>query len=147
MHEVKRPPLPEEIRDLIIRLGAENSRWGFRRVHGELPRLGHKVGPATVRRVLRATGLGPAPRRQSARAEWAAFIKAQASGLLAANLFHADTVTLRRLYALFVMEVRTRTVHILTDCGLPVGSEFRDARPTGRGVRASRTSAGCRRLL
>ncbi|MCQ8193907.1 helix-turn-helix domain-containing protein [Streptomyces rugosispiralis] len=58
-----RPPLPEEIRDLIIRLRAENPRWGFRRVHGELRRLGLKVSPATVRRVLRATGLGPAPRR------------------------------------------------------------------------------------
>ncbi|WP_244321364.1 helix-turn-helix domain-containing protein [Streptomyces melanosporofaciens] len=67
-----RPPLPEEIRDLIIRLGAENSRWGFRRVHGELRRLGYKVSPATVRRVLRAAGLGPAPPRQPARGEWAA---------------------------------------------------------------------------
>ncbi|KAK1185813.1 helix-turn-helix domain-containing protein [Streptomyces sp. NBS 14/10] len=35
-----RPPLPEEVRDLIARLDAENSRWGFRRVHGELRRLG-----------------------------------------------------------------------------------------------------------
>ncbi|MGY0063932.1 IS3 family transposase [Streptomyces sp. LZ34] len=108
-----RPPLPEEIRDLIIRLGAENSRWGFRRVHSELRRLGHKVSPATVRRVLRAAGLGPAPRRQPARGEWAAFLKAQANGLLATDLFHVDTVALQRLYALFVMEVRTRTVHIL----------------------------------
>jgi hypothetical protein len=108
-----RPPLPEEIRDLIIRLGAENPRWGFRRVHGELRRLGLKVSPATVRRVLRATGLGPAPRRQPARGEWAAFLKAQANGLLATDLFHLDTISLQRLYALFVIEVRTRTVHIL----------------------------------
>ncbi|MEU1628438.1 IS3 family transposase [Streptomyces sp. NPDC020096] len=108
-----RPPLPEELRDLLIRLGAENPRWGFRRVHGELRRLGHKVSPATVRRVLRAAGLVPAPRRQPARGEWAAFLKAQASGLLATDLFHVDTIGLQRLYALFVMEVRTRTVHVL----------------------------------
>lgn len=44
-----RPPLPEEVRDLILRLAAENSRWGIRRVHGELRRLGHKVSAATVR--------------------------------------------------------------------------------------------------
>ncbi|CAG6394705.1 hypothetical protein SCOCK_290041 [Actinacidiphila cocklensis] len=70
-----RPPPPEEIRDLIVRLGTENPRWGFRRVHGELRRLGHKASPAAVRRVPRAAGLGPAPRRHPARHAWTAFLK------------------------------------------------------------------------
>ncbi|MFL4910550.1 helix-turn-helix domain-containing protein [Streptomyces sp. MMS24-I2-30] len=60
-----RPPIPDELHILIIRLGAENPRWGFRRVHGELRRLGHKISPP-VRRVLRQAGHGPAPRRQPA---------------------------------------------------------------------------------
>ncbi|WP_055494932.1 IS3 family transposase [Streptomyces sp. TP-A0356] len=107
-----RPPIPDELCDLILRLGTESPRWGFRRVHGELRPLGHKASPATVRRTLRTAGLGPAPRRQSARDEWTAFLKAQTHGLLTTDHFHLDTVGLQRLYALFVMEARTRTVHI-----------------------------------
>jgi putative transposase len=64
-----RPPIPEELRDLIIRFGSENPRWGGKRVHGELHRLGRRVGISTVRRVLREAGLGPAPRRAPARRE------------------------------------------------------------------------------
>ncbi|MGW1811176.1 IS3 family transposase [Streptomyces sp. NPDC002078] len=92
-----RPLLPDELRDLIIRLGAENPRWGFRRVHGELHRLGHKASAATVRRVLHAAGISPAPRRHPERREWTAFLKTQISGLPATDFFHVDTIALHRL--------------------------------------------------
>lgn len=62
-----RPPIPEKLRDLIIRFGSENPRWGGKRVHGELHRLGHRVGISTVRPALRDAGLGPVVR--SARQE------------------------------------------------------------------------------
>ena len=47
-----RPPVPVEIRELVARLAKENPRWGYRRIHGELTRLGHRLGPfsASVRR-------------------------------------------------------------------------------------------------
>ena len=64
-HRTGRPPVSTEIAMLIEQLATENSSWGYKRIQGELLKLGHRVGASTIRRVLRALKLPPAPKRRT----------------------------------------------------------------------------------
>jgi putative transposase len=100
--EPGRPPTRPVIRALVLRLAAENPTWGYRRITGELAGLGRKVGAATVWRILHQAGIDPVPRRSGP--SWGQFLQAQAEGILACDFFHADTITLARLYCFAVVE-------------------------------------------
>jgi putative transposase len=90
-----RPAVAAELRRLVLRLARENSTWGYRRVHGELCRLGYTIGASTVWTILQRAGVDPAPTRSALT--WRQFLRAQAKGVLAVDFFTVDTVWLRRL--------------------------------------------------
>jgi hypothetical protein len=79
-------------------------------VQGELVKLGHPIAASTVWQILHDAGIGPAPRRTGPT--WKQFLTVQARGILAADFVHVDTVFLRRMYALIVIEHGTRRVHL-----------------------------------
>jgi putative transposase len=116
-----RPPVSAEITALIGRLAAENRSWGYMRIQGELLKLGHRVSASTIRRVLKALKVPPAPKRHT-DTRWRQFLHTQASTMLAVDFFHVDcALTLERLYCLFVIEVGSRYAHILGITANPDG--------------------------
>ncbi|MEU6885603.1 integrase core domain-containing protein [Streptomyces viridosporus] len=105
-----RPSTAPTVKQLILRLTRENHAWSHRRIQGELARPGYPIAPSTVWEILRAAGIAPAPQRSGPpRRE---FLTAQAHGILAADFLHLDTLSLKRLYALVLIEHDTRRIHL-----------------------------------
>ncbi|HEY5013390.1 MAG TPA: integrase core domain-containing protein [Acidimicrobiia bacterium] len=104
---------------MVLRVTSENPTWGYRRVHGELARLGITIAASTVWSILKTEGIDPTPQRSSE--SWATFLHAQAAGIIASDFFHVDTVFLRRYYVLFFIELDTRRVHLAGITHHPTG--------------------------
>jgi putative transposase len=115
-----RPSVAAHLRALVLRMARENPTWGYRRIHGELRRLGYEIGASTVWTMLQRAGVDPAPKRSALT--WPQFLRAQAEGVLAVDFFTVDTVFLQRLYVLFVIELATRRVQVLGVTAHPVGT-------------------------
>jgi putative transposase len=98
------PPVDDRMRQLVLRLARENPRFDYPRIAGELLKLGLRVSPSTVRRLLLVgAGLQPAPRRKGA--SWRDFLRQQAASTLACDFFTVETISLRRFYVLFFIEL------------------------------------------
>jgi len=104
-----RPRMPEALKELVLRLARENSRWGYRRIQGELGKLGWRCSHGTVRLILKRAGFEPAPQRS--RISWREFLGQHAQQLLATDFFTVETVWLERLHVLFFLEIGSRRVH------------------------------------
>ena len=108
--QLGRRPIDPNVRDLVVRLGRENPRWGYQRIRGELLKLGIRISATTVRTILLRHGMNPAPRR--AGPTWAEFLRSQAAGILATDFFTVETINLKTLYVLFFIELSTRRVYV-----------------------------------
>ena len=104
----------------MIRVATDNPAWGHRRVEGELVKLGHTISASTVWQILNATGIDPAPRRTGPT--WKQTLATQARGVLAVGFVHVDTVLLRRIYALIIIEHSSRRIHLAGITANPDGA-------------------------
>ncbi len=99
-----------ELRDVILRMAAENPSWGYRRIQGEVFKLGFRISHMGVAKILRRHRIRPAPRR--GQRSWREFVRQHAATILATDLFTVETARLQTLYVLFFIELGTRRVHL-----------------------------------
>jgi putative transposase len=102
-----------------LRLAGENPDWGHRRICGELAKLGLRVSPTTIRRLLAHARLLPAPRRSGP--SWRAFLRAQAASIVACDFFTVESVFLRRYDVLFFIAHSSRRVWLAGCTRNPTG--------------------------
>ena len=107
-----RPPLEAALAALILRLARENPRWGYKRIQGELHKLGYRVGRSTIRDLLKREGVPPAPQRARRGITWRTFCRHYQRQVLACDFFVVETALLRTIFVLFFLEVRTRKVYL-----------------------------------
>jgi len=107
-----RPRKGKDTEEIIIRLATENT-WGYRRIQGEMKKLGHLVSPSYVRDILKKNGIPPSPKRRGM--SWKQFIEAHMDVTWAADFFTEEVWTPAALvscYVLFFIHLGTRRVHI-----------------------------------
>ena len=111
-NRVGRPGLMKRIKELIVRMALENSSWGSCRIQGELKAVGHTAASTTVANVLKEHGIKPAPDRPSS---WRSFSRSHWGQVAATDFFSVEVGRPKGLltyYALFVIDIKSRRVHL-----------------------------------
>ena len=137
-----RPALTGEIRALVVRMARENPTWGYRRLAGELARLGHTIAASSVWNILKAAGIEPSLTRSTV--SWTALLRSQAAA--ACDFATVDTALGWRFYLLFFIDIRTRGVTLAGITTNPSGPwTTRAARNLF--LTGSETFKGCKMLV
>jgi hypothetical protein len=106
---VGRPPVTQDIVELVLRMAKENSTWGYDRIQGALSNLGHDISDATVANILKTHGIESAPdrRRQST---WTDFLQSHWDVLASIVVKSTEASTSQwALRKLFQVDCRVRS--------------------------------------
>lgn len=110
---VGRPPVQQEIVELVLQMAKENPTWGYDRIQGAVGNLGHPISNTTVANILKAHGIEPAPDRKR-KSTWKSFLEAHWDVLASVDFTTIEVWTISGIvtcYLLFVMELSSRRVH------------------------------------
>ena len=107
-----RPRTAADVEALILRLARENRRWGYKRIHDELGKLGYPLSRSTVRAILARHQVPPAPERRRQGSTWRPFLRHHAHEMVACDFLTVETALLRTVYVLFFIELGSRRVHL-----------------------------------
>jgi putative transposase len=107
-----RPGTSAETEALVVRLAKENPRWGYKRIHGELYKLGMRISASTVRAILARRHVPSAPVRAQRGSTWRQFLAQHTHEMLACDFFTIETAWLQTVYVLFFIELGSRRVHL-----------------------------------
>ena len=113
---VRRPRLTKELRDVVIHIGSENLLWSYKRIAGELKKLGLYAGANSVKRILNEAGihLSPERRKKKPALPWTKFIRAHMDTMIACDFFTKTVFTLRgprTAYVLMSIHLGSRRVY------------------------------------
>ena len=104
---VSRPRISLETQVLVWRMARENDSWGYKRIRGELQKIGIEISTTSIRRILTVQPR-PGPHRET----WRQFMRTQASSIIACDLFTVESIRLKTLHVLFFIDLHTRRVLI-----------------------------------
>ena len=113
-----------EIDQLIVRIATESPGWGYTRIRGSLYNVGHEIGRNTIKRILAANGIDPAPERGK-RMSWETFLGAHWGAIAATDFFSVEVLSARGLIrhlVLFVIDLKTRRIEIAGIVRDPAGA-------------------------
>jgi putative transposase len=101
----KRKTIPLQTQLVVWRMSQENPTWGYRRIQGELQKIGIEISATSIRRIT-SPKRRPGPKRDT----WRQFMRSQASSIIACDLFTVESAKLKTLHVLFFIELHTRRV-------------------------------------